>query len=263
MANKAKLAMMFVFFTLACTVIEAPQDFDALTSYLFQHFENNDNDVLEAGAENMVDWLETNGDQLLEGYQVDDLSLEAVHSVDPSTTEVSLMGVAAGLNIHHSVNDVAYLLFIEGHNDDPPSPDATSYNIRTYHDDQYCFVTRECELLNYSAEIAAEMPLNILVHTTIAGQVRWVDSTIGPILVQRRWFTSVPEVSVEWLDLRTEYALMLSLPFSAQEGSRRIEMTWLDVTIGDIPISEDIGVMLGLNAIKDNMVSLQNQSMPE
>ena len=254
---------MFFLYTIACTVVEAPEDFDSLTSYLFQHVETEDERVLKAGAHNMISWLDIYNHELLEGYQVDDLTLEAIHSVSPHIEEVSLLGAAVSMNIRHTVDEAAYLLFIEGHNDDPPPADAVSYNIRTYHEDPNCFVNKECSLLNYSAEIATEMPLNILVHTTIAGQVRWVESNIGSILVQRRWFTSIPEVSAEWLDLRAEYSLMLSVPFSdTTSGSRRIEMTWLDVTIGDIPVTDEIGLLLGINALKDNINGLNEQSMP-
>ncbi len=254
---------MFIFYAISCTVIEAPEDFDSLTTYLFQNLETEEEKILEAGVNNMIDWLDQYGHDLDEGYQVDDLSLPAIHSADPTVEEVSLMGAAVSMDIRHSINDVAYLLFIEGHNDDPPDPEAVSYNIRTYQDDPECFVEQECGLLNYSGVIAIQMPLNILVNTTIDGQVRWVESKAGPALVQRRWFSSLPDVSVDWLDLRAEYALKLSLPFSDTSiGSRRIEMTWIDVTIGDIPVGEEIGLMLGINAIKDNITSLNEQNMP-
>ena len=90
---------MFFLYTIACTVVEAPEDFDSLTSYLFQHVETEDERVLKAGAHNMISWLDIYNHELLEGYQVDDLTLEAIHSVSPHIEEVSLLGAAVSMNI--------------------------------------------------------------------------------------------------------------------------------------------------------------------
>ena len=106
------------------------------------------------------------------------------------------------------------------------------------------------------------MPLNIMLSTTTDEQVRWIETSIGPMYIQRRWFTSIPEVSIDWLDLRSEYALMFSIPHAdGRTGSTRIEMTWVDISFGEIPISEELALMLGIEAIKTNITNLDNKEI--
>jgi hypothetical protein len=55
---------------------------------------------------------------------------------------------------------------------------------------------------------------------------------------------------------------MLSVPpVDGSTGSQRIEMTWIDISIGDIPISEDVGLLLGIKALQDNITSLDNNAI--
>ena len=243
---------------LACNTIEAPEDFDALTSYLYKNLPTEDPAVLQVGMENMLVWLNENHDTLEEGYSVNGLTLEAIQTVHPDLEELSLMGAALSMDIRHDIDMVSQLLFLEGYNDDPPEPDANSWHIRRYNEDPECFVSKECDMLSWNSNIRTIMPLNIAIETLLAGHVRWVETSAGPALVQRRWFTSDPVVSVNWAQLKAEYALKMSFPL-AEGGSRRVEINWVDIRIGDIPVSEDIALLLGLNAIRDNINGLNNK----
>ena len=41
---------------MACTAVDAPTDFDALNSFLHQHFTSSDR-YLEEGMENLIEWM--------------------------------------------------------------------------------------------------------------------------------------------------------------------------------------------------------------
>jgi len=92
---------MFLFYTNACTVIDAPEDFDSLTDYLFQNLETEDQKILEAGVDNIIDWLDGYGHELLEGYRIADLSLDAIHTAD-STVERGIINGRRSFNGHSS-----------------------------------------------------------------------------------------------------------------------------------------------------------------
>ena len=244
---------------IACKAIVAPEDFDNLTSYLYQHLPDDNPALVEAGMENMLTWAEENVESLEEGYYVSQLSMDAIHTVHPDLAELNLMGAALSIDIQHDVDTVARLLFLQGPSDEEPAPDAESYHVRVYNEDPQCFIDRECEMLSWTSQVLSEMPLSIVIETQYIGQVRWVETSYGPALLKRRWFITDPVVSVNWADLKAEYALKLSLPMADGVGSRRIEVNWIDIRLGDIPISEDLGLLLGLKAIRDHINSLNNK----
>ena len=53
---------------------EAPETLEELTNYLFEHFDDEDTDSLEAGIINVEAWLDVHMEQANEGYKIEDLS---------------------------------------------------------------------------------------------------------------------------------------------------------------------------------------------
>ena len=52
---------MFLLLSLACSApVEAPEDFNELLSYLFEHTMNDDDEILIAGANNLLDFAANN-----------------------------------------------------------------------------------------------------------------------------------------------------------------------------------------------------------
>ena len=72
--------MIWLSLLLGCTAIDAPEDFDALNSFLYENFHASDR-YLEQGLENLIEWLPDNEADLAEGYRVSNLSTEAIASV--------------------------------------------------------------------------------------------------------------------------------------------------------------------------------------
>ena len=90
---------MLLAFLWACSPpVEAPKELDSLNSYLYAHFED-DVVYLEAGSENLAEWLEVNLLGIQEGYTVKQLTEEAIRTVNPDyVREVDLVGVALSPN---------------------------------------------------------------------------------------------------------------------------------------------------------------------
>ena len=66
----------------ACGPPEAPETLDDLSSFLFEHVWDEDEAYLEVGIANLSTWLETNFEATHEGYSVQNLSQEAVESLE-------------------------------------------------------------------------------------------------------------------------------------------------------------------------------------
>ena len=66
---------------IACGPPEAPETLDDLSSFLFEHVWDEDEVYLEVGLANLSEWLEDNFEATHEGYEVTNLSQEAVTSL--------------------------------------------------------------------------------------------------------------------------------------------------------------------------------------
>ena len=66
---------MIAWFLLAAACkppVEAPRNFDALNSYIYQHFQDVA-EVLDPGTSNLAVWLEDNPDGVEEGFMIKNL----------------------------------------------------------------------------------------------------------------------------------------------------------------------------------------------
>ena len=82
---------MIFLLIVSCSPIEAPEDFDALNSFLYENFHERPK-YLETGVENLYAWLPENELALEEGYRVENLSNSAIESVEQTPPE-QLIGI--------------------------------------------------------------------------------------------------------------------------------------------------------------------------
>ena len=241
--------MVFMFFLLiACAPIDAPEDFDALNSYLYEKFHEKPK-YLEAGLENLYAWLPENEADLEEGYRVENLSSAAIESVEQTAPE-ELVGVATSIDINYSVDEIAYVHF--GIDPEDLNPDEDAYNDREYLTDKQCFLDHSCDLVQYEAEIQVFLPLNIEIISYIFSEARWVDTEWGPAYIQRRYLTKEPEPSADWVNIGAEYGFIITLP---QESGlvKRIEATWIDLSLDGLPVTEAMATQLGLSTLQSSI----------
>lgn len=241
--------MVSMFFLLiACAPIEAPEDFDALNSYLYENFHAKPK-YLEAGLENLYAWLPENEIDLEEGYRVENLSAAAIESVEQVAPE-DLVGIATSIDIPYSVDDIAYVHF--GIDPEDINLETDSYNDREYLTDEKCFLDHSCDLVQYEAEIQVRLPLNIEIITYIFSEALWVDTEWGPAYIQRRYLTKAPEPSSDWVNLDAEYGFIITLP--QEDGSvKRIEAIWLNLSLDGLPVTEAMATNLGLSVLQSSL----------
>lgn len=245
--------MIWLHILIGCTTIDAPEDFDALNSFLYENFHEPDR-YLEQGLENLINWLPQNEMDLAEGYRVSNLSAEAIATVgqDPPT---QLFGIGLSREYEHSVDDVAYACF--GVDPENLDPESETYNNREYQTDADCFLAHECDLLQYTGEVQSFLPLGIEVVSYLFSEARWVETSLGTAYVQRRWLTQPPDVSVDWVNVESEYGVIVTLPHSNNPADaksvKRIESLWVNMSIDGLPIPEDLAVELGLGSLRDSI----------
>lgn len=250
--------LLFGFF-IACTAIDAPEDFDALNSFIYENFHEPDR-YLEEGLENLIAWLPENEADLAEGYRVSNLSVEAIATVGQEPPN-QLFGIGLSRDYDHSVDDVAYASFAV--NPEDLDPTSETYNNRTYETDVDCFLAYECDLLQYTGEVQSFLPLGIEVVSYLFSEARWVETSLGTAYVQRRWQTQAPDVSVDWVNVESEYGVILTLPQPTGDEAvasnvKRIESLWINMSIDGLPIPEDLAVELGLGSLRDSIDRTDN-----
>jgi hypothetical protein len=98
----------------ACRPPEAPETLDDLASFLFAHTWDDDETYLQPGLENLMVWLDANFDQTSEGYEVTNITPEAVASVAGEDRALEgLIGAAVGYDIPYPLADVVDVMLFE------------------------------------------------------------------------------------------------------------------------------------------------------
>ena len=92
--------MFFALLSLACSgPVKAPEDLEALTTYIYEHMMNPDQRYVQAGAANLKLWLSDRYDEANQGYEVNNLTEEAVLNLGLSVPDLfeEQVGVAAAI----------------------------------------------------------------------------------------------------------------------------------------------------------------------
>ena len=241
------MARMIFGLMLACGPVTAPEDFDALASFLYENF-HNDPEYTEAGLVQLQDWLIEHSDDVDEGYRINHLSLEALQTVEDITVAPELIGISKSVDFAYPVDDMAYVNFDVHPRDVFTNPDAV--NEREYTGDSSCFLAHECEFLRHDSILQRSLPLNIEAVIYFATDIRWVETSLGPAFIQRRWLTSAPEVNKDWLQINAGYALAVTLPME-NGNAKQIETVWGDVVLGDLPLPEDAAFILAVDVLEN------------
>ena len=129
---------------------EAPETLEELTNYLFEHFDDEEPDSLQAGLTNLEAWLESNMEQANEGYKVQDLSELAIENLDGNNlTLEGQVGVAVSFDLWHRAETVVETL--ASTDADELYPDNYESFEREFLDDPECFFTHDCEFIRWEA----------------------------------------------------------------------------------------------------------------
>jgi hypothetical protein len=231
----------------ACRPPQAPKTLDDLSSFLYEHVWDDDEDFLEVGLENLELWLQDHMSELGEGYEITNLSQEAVSGLEGDDRDVTgLIGAAVGYEVEFPVEDIVLAMTY----DDPVEiyPGVYEYYDRTYIQGEDCFATRECNHLEFDVHSNAFMPLGLELEATFRAQYHWVETELGLASVQRVWTREPPIINKDWLTVDQEYFLAVTMPLP-NGRSRRVESMWVIAEMGNIDVPEGMALSITIDSM--------------
>ena len=136
------------------------------------------------------------------------------------------------------------------------NPDAYGYFDRTWDNDLDCFLSKECQQINYIADTHSYFPLGIELFSQVYGQYMWVYTEYGDYVVQRRWMLAPGESNMDWFQADQDYAISVLIP--TESGMRFMDMEWIVTYLGDIPVPEDFAIGLAIDTIIKNRRQIES-----
>ena len=229
--------------------VEAPEDLDALLSYLYTHAMDEEDDAIDAGIQNLLTFTQGNEDSLREGFEVEHLSEEAI----VSTGEEALFleeqyGVSLLYDVPFSSDDLAYCYSSIPLEEVYPD-DYKSYE-REVLSDLECFLSKECSTVRFQTNIVTALILGAEIYTENISEMRWFEHELGSGFIQRTWMKGEGEATVDWANLRSQY--YLGVTYNNDQGSTTLAGSWAVLQLGDIPVPEDTAINTALKALKRN-----------
>lgn len=231
---------------------EAPERVEELLGYLFAHLGDQQEAELQSGIANLTAKLSTGvlEDDRSAGFAVDSISEDMLEGLELQDLELlnSIVGIGVHYTLPHPPEAIARALFVEDWGE--ISADTYDSYQRSFSADPSCLIGQSCTWLEYELQTEAEWVGGLMqTKSSMLGQVRWVETSAGWVLLQRFWLAGPveisPDVGVEFLG---QYYVHLSMPNGS--GSTRIQAMWLDADYGDLMFDEDWGQNQILEAIQ-------------
>ena len=212
-----RLSVIILYFILSCSFIgcadrpnTAPQDFQELTSFLYEHLVDEDDQELIFGVENMYDWLNANTQSVRKGYTVNTLTAEAISTTGKYSNPKDLIGGAALTAHGHNVDRLSRALGID--NVRETNGDSYVSINRTYYGDGECFARRECNTLEANSRSSTEWAGIVEIKYDTHLQFRWVNTKYGPVMLHRSYMNKKPEINLELVEPKQGYYLGIVFP---------------------------------------------------
>ena len=222
---------------------------------MYVHMEDEDDEALLVGMTNVFAFVETNQEALEEGYDIAPLAVETIESIGQSIDfRDQTYGVSLAYEIPHPVDKIAECYATVNLVDIYPDT-YLSYE-REFLTDQDCFLTQQCNLVQYRSIIQTALPFNATVTTHNMVEIRWFQTERGTAFIQRSWMEGKAESSVDWADLLAQNYIEVS--WSTEAGSQSLAASWAALQLGDIPVPEDTAKSLALGSIRDSRETLTN-----
>ena len=233
----------------ACRPPEAPQEYQDLVGFLFEHFEDEDPAELEAGLLNLSDWLAgENLESAEDGLGIANLPKSAI----------------AGLEGHeHSVDDIEGVSVAteSGHGGKVLMEALTQYSFarimpdvyleydRQFEEGKGCIVERDCLWAEGTVYSVADWGLLGEVEADRRIQFRWVETEEGWVFLQRWWLTEPSTGSKLNLVIDDQY--YVGANFGIKGGTRRVHASWLTMQMSTGDASKGAANQLLSNWKKD------------
>ena len=242
--TRSLVYIMILAYLFACAAPppQAPENLEDLCKFIFARIDVEDEGELQAGLVNLYEWLNTedNLEQTSEGYQVYPIEQEAVDNLDDVTRIIGekQMGAAVAFEHNFDIIDIASASFVQYW----PTVSGSNYEVyeREFTEDAHCILQKTCSWNEYSNYSISSWAGLVTVESDLHGQVRWVSTDYGDMIVQRTWMKTPAIITPESLGLKVDaqYFVSVILP---QDGNKsiRANATWIETEYGVLPVSED------------------------
>lgn len=234
---------------LSCHAPQAPEDYQELVSYLFINMDHEDETYPSAGLENLQAWLDSSEASLVEdGVQIEQLPLEAVQNLSGESHSVAdTSGVSVVTKSAYGPELIADALtqysFAE------MMPDVYDVYDRTFSQGQDCIVEMECDWAQAEAYTVADWGILGKVEAQRTIQFRWIETSFGPVFLQRWWLTEPSKGSSLGLVIQNQYYIGATMATSS--GALRIHASWLSMELSTGDASDGAANQLISNWKKD------------
>ena len=188
----------------------APKDFQELTSFLYEHLLDEDDEELVFGVENMYDWINQNTSSVRKGYTVKNLSAEAIATTGKYSNPSDLIGGAVLTAHGHDVIKTSRALGVD--NVRETNGDSYETYTRTYEGDAECFARRECNTLEGDSRSTSKWVGVLEIKYDTHVQFRWVNTRYGPVMLHRSYMNKKPELNLDLVDAKQGYYLGIVFP---------------------------------------------------
>ena len=247
---------MLFFLLFSCKApIEAPTDLNELLAYVYQHTMDEDETLLQAGLSNLSLFIGENREALIEGYTITPLHAAAIETTNTSPLYIEEQyGVSLLYEVPYPVGKLVYCnTVVRG--SDVYVDDYISYE-RTHLTDLNCFINQTCQTLRFRSTIRSSLPLGAEMLTDYINELRWIDVESGPAVIQRSWMEGESESTASWANMLASY--YLGVTYTTSEGTDTIAASWAALTLGEIPLPEDVTKSQALDALRRNGTDLTN-----
>ena len=232
---------MLLFFFACSAPPQAPENLEELCKYIFARVDTTQEAELQMGLMNLDDWLLTddNLEETSQGYQVFPIEQEAVNNLDDVERIIGekQMGAAVAFEHNFDIFDVAVASFIEYW----PTVSGSDYEVyeREFSEDASCILEKSCTWIEYDNYSISSWAGIVTVESDLHGQVRWVPTEYGDMLVQRTWMKVPAIITPESLGLRVDAQYFVSVILPNNGSAIRANATWIETEYGALPVSED------------------------
>ena len=233
--------MIFLLISCAAPLPQAPENLEDLCKYIFARVDTEQEPELTAGLNNLYTWLDTDDhlEQTSEGYQVYPIEQEAVDNLDDTERIVGekQMGAAVAFEHNFDIYDVALASFVEHW----PTVSGSDYEVyeRTFDGDANCILDKTCDWITYDNYSISSWAGLVTVESDLKGQVRWVPTDFGDMLVQRTWMKVPAIITPDSLGLKVDAQYFVSVILPNNGKAIRANATWIETEYGVLPVSED------------------------
>jgi hypothetical protein len=221
---------------------EAPQELDELCAYLYAHQNDEEPEAMIDGIANMSAWLDENSEAVAEGYTVQNLDQASLDALDDRERDAAkIVGGAIASTSPMSLDAMLEALITADQAE--VFPETYISFERVFDEDPACFMSHECDRLEFDNDTLADLPLVGELASTSTSQDLWVDFEHGPALMHRSWMHERSTASV--LAIEQQYNIAVTIP-RADDTAWRLQAVWADVEVigADIPASTMLNMLI-------------------